>query len=389
MAMVALVASAVVASLTGCGSGSSHGRYFAYVEYEPGTTAGVKPAAHAAHHQPHAGAKHAAGIAPRAAGAHGSWPAKTTVTGNTPYPGPYDIWIYDTHRNKAEDVTGGGSTDEGLYVESVQVSNGGTRLVASVYTCPSGDPTCASNDGNYQLWVGDKNVHSITQITFDAVDHYDATFSADGRTITYYAYDSTAELYQLFTVTAASPYTQTEVPTAAYDAYSPVFTPDGKNLVFECDSVDTGTEVICTTGLPGTANAGTVTLLSQPSSNSVTEIYEYDFYPSVSPDGKQISFTRETDNNVAETSTEDIFVMPIAGEPTPDSATGLTTGNLVTAGTSFQPMYLDNSKENIVYLSFATDVLDVYEMNKDGSTTGLSHTQLTDTVDEDYFKGGD
>ena len=82
---------------------------------------------------------------------------------------------------------------------------------------------------------------------------------------------------------------------------------------------------------------GKVTQLSLPINSDV--VSGYDYLPTVSPDGTQVSFTREIDTET--TYTEDIAVMPIAGE-TATSAATLLTAKLPTAGTSFEPMYLDN-----------------------------------------------
>ena len=68
-----------------------------------------------------------------------------------------------------------------------------------------------------------KSIGTITQITTNAADYFNATFSANGNTIAYDAYDSTAELEQLYTVSAVAPYTVTEINTPALEAQTPVF----------------------------------------------------------------------------------------------------------------------------------------------------------------------
>src|ERR1039458_4366597 len=342
MAMVALIALVVVASLTGCSSSGSHGRYFSFVQGETNDAV-----VRVAHPQAHAAVTHPV-TASRA------FPASTVViTGITPVAGDQDLYIYDTATQTTKNVL------PGLFIDSTQISHDDTKLVSSIYT----PITAGSSTAYYQLWMGDKDAKTITQITTDATEHYNATFSADGSMITYWSYDATADLDQLFTISTTAPYTITEIKTPALDAYYPVFTPDGLSLVFEGDPLNE-TDAIYIVKIA----TGTVTKLSQPVYNETID--EYDSFPSVSPDGTQVSFTRETYTIASDSDTYDIYVMPIAGSATP---TGLTTG-LVTAGTSEQPMYLDNAHENIVYLSWepnsgidGTGQPNIFEMNRDGS----------------------
>jgi Tol biopolymer transport system component len=363
MAMVALVALVVVASLTGCSSSGSRGRYLSYVQGETNDAV-----VRVAHPQAHAAVNHPAVTAGRA------FPASTVViSGITPVAGDQDLYIYDTATQTTKDEL------PGYYFESTQISHDDTKIVDSVYT-----PIAAgSSTAYYQLWLGDKDGKTITQITTDATEHYDATFSADGSMIAYWAYDATADLTQLFTISTTAPYTITEIKTPTLDAYYPVFTPDGLSLVFEGNPLN-DTDAIYS--LKIATGASSVTQLSLPVQNSTVD--EYDYYPSVSPDGTQVSFTRNTYTIASDTNTYDIYVMPIAGE-TASPAKGLTTG-LVTAGMSEQPLYLDNSNENIVYLSWepnsgTTGNPNIFEMNRDGSITGLAKTQLTSTTMADYF----
>ena len=219
--------------------------------------------------------------------------------------------------------------------------------------------------------MADVKFITVTQITTDPADHFDATFSADGNTIAYWVFNQTLEEGQLFTVGTLAPNTEKPVATpTGTDAEVPVFTPDGSNLVFSA----------FTEALDGTIEevniaSGTVTQLS------MTPEGDEDYFPSVSPDGTQVAFSRFSEG------AEDNYVIPIAtGELTPGAATGLTTGNLVTAGKSESPLYLDNSGEDIVYLSYAVgDTYHVFEMERTGATTSLPMTQLTTGPDEQFF----
>jgi len=171
MAMLVLVSLVAFAALMGCGSSGSRGRYFAYVQYEPVTAS----APGVARHQAHAGAKqHAVTAAARPSSAPGKF-AAITFTGGTPVAGDQDIYFYDTHTNTPALV------NTALYVDSIQISNDDRKFVASVLTYVTGQ----SGTSYYQLWVGDRTLHSITQITTDLNDHFGASFSADGRMIAY------------------------------------------------------------------------------------------------------------------------------------------------------------------------------------------------------------
>ena len=204
------------------------------------------------------------------------------------------------------------------------------------------------------------------------------------------------EYYQLYTLPAAPSttiVTPTLVPTPLMYAYSPVFTLDGLNLVFEGynNTVDAIFEVNIAKAIatPGTG----ITQLSLPVTNETIETYDY--LPSVSPDGTQVSFSRDTYTIATDIDTYDIYVLPIATS-IPISGTGLTnlaTSNTATVGTSYGPMYLDNSGKTIVYLSNGVLTSDgaynIFEMNPDGSTTGLAKTQLTSSILGEFFKEGD
>jgi Tol biopolymer transport system component len=222
--------------------------------------------------------------------------------------------------------------------------------------------------------VADRKFKTVTQITSGAFDHNDAAFSPDGKTITFDAFDSVLTLEQIFTVSTAAPFTETKIPTPGFDAFLPVLTPDGKAIVFTDNTTDIIESVNIATGV--------VTQLSLPPASV------FDFFAVVSPDGKHVSFTREDCTGTP--CVFNIFVMPIAGETVASPATSLTEA-LPTADTSTQPLYLDNSRQDIVYMSnfpnIGTVALpgtgndNIFEMDRHGTTT----TQLTHTVLEDSF----
>jgi Tol biopolymer transport system component len=356
--------------LTGCGGSSSHGRYFAYIQYT-----GEGDTAAAAHHQAHTGAKRPAAAAAHKATVRAAAQPATTSIGT----GSEDIYVYDTHTNTSTDVL------SGLDVESVQISYDGKKGVVVGYDTVTGYD---------QVYLFDRQFITGIQLTSDLTWHYDATFSADGSTITYDAYDSTLDtpLEQLYTIPTTAPYTVTEIKTPALYAYGPAFTPDGLSLVFDGEpGGESETEAIYIVKIA----TGAVTQLSLPAYNATIEQFDY-VPPSVSPDGTQVSFSRDTYTIATDLDTYDVYVMPITGETLASPATGLTTGNPVTAGTSEEPLYLDNSKKDIVYLSWEANVptvanptgdyaSNIFEMNRDGTTGGLAKTQLTSGTLDQYF----
>jgi hypothetical protein len=374
MAMLVLASLVAFAGLSGCSGGGSRGRYFAYIQDNNSDDSAQ------AHHVAHAGVKHpAVSAAARTSRASAATPAATTVTGTQPIAGSDDIIIFDTHTNATALDTG-----VAFDVESVQVSHDGTELVTSILT----PVTVGGVTTNYyELWLADIKFHTVTQITTDANDHYDATFSADGNTIAYWAEDSVKNLEQLFTVTTAAPYTEIEVAKTpdTLNLYEPAFTPDGLSLVAGGDAIDSDTSAIYIVNIA----SGTTTQLDLDLPAATDTTAEYDYLPAVSPDGTQVSFTREIDNS--STSTYDVYVMPITGSTVASAAIGLTTG-LPTTSTSEEPLYLDNSAEDIVYLSWfpnsgtgGTFNPNVFEMERDGTTASLAKTQLTDTPLADFF----
>src|ERR1019366_9021337 len=182
---VLIGAAALIAlALTGCSNSGSHGRYFSYVQNTIASS--VTPPA--AQHQAHAAVQHVAVTAVRA------FPARTVViSGITPRAGNQDLYIYDTATQTTKDVF------PGFDIYSTQISHNDRLIVSSILT-----PIAEGSGIDYfQLWVADRDGKTITQITTDANNHYDATFSADGSMIAYYAYDSILGLYQLFTIPAA------------------------------------------------------------------------------------------------------------------------------------------------------------------------------------------
>jgi Tol biopolymer transport system component len=226
--------------------------------------------------------------------------------------------------------------------ENVQLSADGTKLVFTAFD--------AANPSYIQVYVADSKLQTITQLTSDASYHVSAAISADGTKIVYDNDDGT--LYTI-PVTGGTP---TTIPnTSSVDAWGPVFTPDGKKVVFTGDV--TGS-YIYSINVDGTG-------LTQLSKGT-----EWDGYPSVSADGTKIVFERDNSSEG-----EDIAVMSIGGETTSSPVTMLTT-----TGNNWAPIYAGNK---IVFLSWRNNnnYDTIYSMNADGTNP----VRLTDPTLESCF----
>jgi Tol biopolymer transport system component len=250
--------------------------------------------------------------------------------------GHIDLYVMDTSTGTTTKLVSGGEFYNAL------LSYDGTKLVVSA----------ADTSGYSQIYLADAKFETITQLTSDKSDHYDVALSADGTMITY---DN--DYNKIFTIPATGG-TPTLIPTTLNEAWGPVFTPDGKKVVFS--GWNGSHTYVYGVNLDGTG-------LTQLSIGTV-----WDGLPSVSHDGTLIAFERDG----TEGESEDIAVISSAGETTANPGKVLTTN-----GKSWQPEFLGNK---ILYLSWAgsTNYLDkIYEMNTDG--TGV--VQLTNSTMEDDF----
>ena len=227
-----------------------------------------------------------------------------------------------------------------LEFENVQLSADGTKLVFTAFD---------SSSKYIQVYVADSKLQTITQITTDASYHVSAAISADGTKVVYDNDDGT-----LYTIPATGG-TATAIPnTSSIDCWGPVFTPDGKKIVFTGYA---SKSYIYSINVDGTG----LTQLSKGTS--------WDGYPSVSADGTKIVFERDTSE------TEDVAVMSITGESTSSPATMLTT-----TGNNWAPIYVGNK---IAFLSWRNNNNSdtIYSMNADGSNP----VRLTDPTLESCF----
>ena len=256
---------------------------FAYLEYVPSANPGVTVAHNSA------------------AMAHGRRSAHAQRSSVSIGGGDWNLYVMDTVTGTPVKLSPAPQS-----FESVLLSADGTKLVVT-----ADDATSL----NVQVYVADSKLQTITQLTSDASPHVDASISADGTKVAYD--DGNGTIYTI----PATGGTATAVPTPSLEeAWSPVFTPDGKKIIFTGYNTS-GTDLIYSMNLDGTG-------LTQLSKGTV-----WDGMPSVSADGTKITFERDS----AAGEGQDIAVMGIAGETTAAPATILTT-----TGNNENPIFVGN-----------------------------------------------
>lgn len=244
-------------------------------------------------------------------------------------PGTDSIIVMNNDGSGGETV----AVNQGGWFYSIHVATNGKNVAFTSEITTSGSTyqqvLVATGSGN------NYDNYTVTQLTSDAEDHHQAQVSADGSKVVFAKYDSVSGMDKAFVVPASGG-AETVVPTPdTMDVYSPTFTPDGKSIVFE----DCMLETINIVNLDGTG----MKVLNDPASSDAS----LDDVPSVSPDGKLVTFLQ--DNNV--------FVMDITGQ---------NVKQLTTDGMNDDPMFVNN---RIVYLSMVDNVgsTEVYSMKPDGT----------------------
>ena len=239
------------------------------------------------------------------------------------------------------------AVDQGGWFYSIQIGLNGKSVAFTA--------DITGVDGTYQqvlVATGSGTNYSnytVTQLTSDAEDHYQAQLSPDGAKVIFVK--DTSGLNQAYVISATGG-TETLVPIPdTMDVYSPTFTPDGQSIVFE-DCVPDSINIV---KLDGTG----MTVL-----NNADGSYEDDT-PSVSPDGKLITFLQDYN----------VFVMDINGQ---------NVKQLTTDGMNDDPMFVN---DKIVYLSFAdedglSNTSEIYSMNADGTNP----KRLTTVTVDDRFQ---
>jgi Tol biopolymer transport system component len=254
--------------------------------------------------------------------------------------GTIDLYVMDTSAGTNTKLN-----PQSAAFYNVQLSYDGTKLLF----------VAEDSAGYAQIYLADAKFLTLTQLTTGKADHLNASLSKDGTMIAYDTYADDSSAVSTIPATGGEP-TAIALPTLS-EAFGPVFTPDGKKILFTGWTGETS--FVYSVDLDGTG-------LTQ-----LTQGAYWDGTPNVSPDGTRIAFERDGED------TEDIAVVGIGGESTANPVTMLTSN-----GMSWQPQYLG---EKILFMSWKDDpsrYLDkIYEMNGDGSNL----VQLTTSTMEDCF----
>jgi Tol biopolymer transport system component len=287
-------------------------------------------------------------------------PYPTVYTKATQYPtvdiaeGSGDVYIYDTKTGLSTKVD-----PQSAYFYNVQLSNDGTKLVF----------TAADSSGSLQVYLADAAFKNVTQLTTGAITHGNAALSPDASLV---AFDSGGGT--LYTIPAAGG-TATQVPLTNLFGGGPIFTPNGRSLVFAGTAPPPADGPISSIYIVNFDGSGLAQLSNATPENGVVEIQ--DRFPSLSADGTHVAFERDT---YIGSYAKNVAVIGIGGESAANPATILTSDNL-----SWQPIYMD---DKILFMSSkdnpTTGNDNIYEMNADGSDL----VRLTDTTLETCFNWG-
>jgi WD40-like Beta Propeller Repeat len=279
--------------------------------------------------------------------------------------GPVDLYVMDTSTGISTKVN-----PQSAAFENVQLSADGSKLLF----------TASDSEACTEIYMADAKFQTLTQLTQYFVgspcfDHREAALSSDGTMITFVYGTPNNSISTIPPVGGAiTQILVPGVPGSVVDvAIDPVFTPDGKSVVFRGYPLGSGTSYIYIVNLDGT---GLAQLSSGPGNGGS------DTFPAVSPDGTQVAFTRVTLTQTYVS--ENIAVIGIGGESAANPAKMLTTD-----GKSWQPMWLGGK---ILFLSWKDNLAtcvdgvyqchdNIYEMNADGSNV----VRLTNTTLETAF----
>lgn len=206
---------------------------------------------------------------------------------------------------------------------------------------------------NEQVLLATKSgsAYTTTQLTTDAEDHFTPQLSLDGTKVIFTKHNSTIEQDQAY-VMSVNGGTETVVPTPdTMFVVTPVFTADGKGMIFEDCNIDSINMVqLDGTGMKVLDNADGSVLDDQPF---------------LSADGKLITYLHEGD----------VYTMDLNGQ----NQKQLTTDQL-----SADPMFVN---QKIVFLSYRDQAMgwEIYSMNIDGS----AQTRLTNNSNNEWFEDYD
>lgn len=193
--------------------------------------------------------------------------------------------------------------------------------------------------------------YNITQLTSDPEDHFTPQLSFDGTQVIFTKHNTVIGQDQAY-VMSTNGGAETVVPTPdTMDVVTPIFTADGKGMIFEDCTLDS----INMVKLDGTG----MTVLDNADGNS------QDDQPSLSADGKLIAFLHEGD----------VYTMDLNGQ---------NLKQLTTDGMSADPMFVNNK---IVFVSWRDQAngWQIYSMNIDGT----AQTRLTNNSNNEWFEDYD
>ena len=276
--------------------------------------------------------------------------------------GTVDAYLMDTRTGVAAKL----SSQNAMY-NGIQLSPDGSKAVFAAF----------DSAGFSQIFIASvADFNHPAQLTASATaDHLCPRFSPDAATIvsTVFTEDANSQAVLAISTIPAAGGTETVIDSSGLQAVTPVFTPDGKKIVFtaaagsSASRADTGYIDIYVMNLDGTG----VTQLS-----GSTGTYA-DVLPSVSADGTKILFTRITPSSGGKGYVSNIYVMGMAGDTSANPATQLTTD-----GYSWNATYVGNT---IPFASMknspATFTDNIYEMD----AAGANQTRLTNSSSEEAF----
>jgi len=194
----------------------------------------------------------------------------------------------------------------------------------------------------------------VTQLTSDPEHHEFPQLSRDGTKVVFVKYVSDVEKGQAVIVSTTGG-AETVVPTT-FNVNFPSFAPNGK-IVFEEEDNDT----INIMNADGTGNVALTNANHQ----------FFDEFPSVSTDGKTITFSRYPAD---ESTGENIFTVNIDGT---------SLKQLTTDGASWDPMFVNDKIAFCSSRDSATTWIgnEIYAM----STDGTNQKRLTNNTVDEYF----
>lgn len=274
--------------------------------------------------------------------------------------GAVDLYVMDTSTGISTQIN-----PQSAAFQNVQLSADGSKLLF----------TAVNSEGCTEIYTADRKFQTLTQITQYSVgspcnDHREAALSTDGTEITFAYAGPNASISTIPAVGGMI----TQIPGVPGNVLGavldPVFTPDGKSVVFRGYPIGSIASRIYIVNVDGTG-------LAQLSSGSDGGS---DSYPAVSPDGTMVAFTRGAPPTF---DSENIAIIGIGGESAANPAKMLTAD-----GESWQPMWLG---DKILFLSWKDNLAtcvgvdechdNIYEMNADGSNV----VRLTNTTLETAF----